>query len=210
MGEGTAHADPEEHWDGVYTRLDDTAVSWFEEAARCSLTLLDELGVGPSDSVVDVGAGASRLVDDLLRCGFADLTLLDVSEAGLDRTRRRLAEAGSPVDWVVTDVLAWAPDRTFDVWHDRAVLHFVTDPADVRRYVALVGRAVRPGGLVVIGTFAETGPTHCSGLPVNRYSPARLAATFGPDFEVVTSRQEDHLTPRGDVQPFTWLAMRTR
>lgn len=198
------------HWDEVYQRLDETRVSWFEPEPAFSVALLDELGVGPGLSVVDIGAGAARLVDALLARGFGDLTALDVSDEGMAQARRRLGRNAGRVRWVAADVRSWHPGRRFDVWHDRAVFHFLTEPADRDRYLAVLAGALSAGGRVVIGTFAGDGPPRCSGLPVARYSPAALASVLGDEFEVVRTCRQEHRTPAGVVQPFTWLAARRR
>ncbi len=196
------------HWAEVYTRRGDTQVSWFAREPVYSLKLLDAVGADPGLPAVDVGAGASRLVDALLARGFADVTALDVSDDGLAHARERLGSDAARVRWVVTDLLDWVPDRRFGLWHDRAVFHFLTDPDDRRRYRELLDAALAPGGLVVIGTFADRGPEFCSGLPTARYSPGELAAALGDGLHVVAERGEDHVTPAGVVQPFTWLALR--
>ncbi|WP_300011281.1 class I SAM-dependent methyltransferase [Pseudonocardia sp.] len=195
-----------QHWAEVYTRRGDTQVSWFTADPACSLELIG--AADPRLPAVDIGAGASRLVDALLDRGFTDLTALDVSDDGLAHSRARLGAAADRVHWVVTDVLDWAPDRRFGLWHDRAVFHFLTDPADRQRYRDLLRVALAPGALVVVGTFAADGPEYCSGLPTARYSPDELAAALG-DLEVVERRREEHRTPAGGVQPFTWLALRS-
>jgi SAM-dependent methyltransferase len=169
-----------------------------------SLDLLAAAGVAPGDAVLDVGGGASTLAGHLVAAGYDDVTVLDVSSVALEEARARLGDPPA-VTWIHHDLLSWAPPRRWDVWHDRAVLHFLVDDGDRTRYAALVRRAVRPGGAVVIGTFAEDGPTRCSGLPVRRYTAADLAAVLG-DIEVVATRREMHATPAGTVQPFTWLA----
>lgn len=196
------------HWDRVYSRLGETQVSWFETAPTQSLVLFDLLGVTPECSVLDVGAGASRLVDALLARGFTDLTVLDVSAEGLELTRERLGRAGRGVQWVVADILTWQPERHYDTWHDRAVFHFLTEPADRGRYLGTLRTALASGGTVVLATFAEDGPRRCSGLPVSRYSAAELTTVLGTDFTPVASERVEHRTPSGVVQPFTWVAGR--
>jgi SAM-dependent methyltransferase len=196
------------HWDAVYGRSAEDAVSWFESEPRFSLELLDLLGVELTDPVIDVGAGASRLVDALLGRGFSDVTVLDVSDVGLAKARRRLGDRAERVRWVVADLLSWQPARRYRVWHDRAVFHFLTDPADQARYRELLGAALAPGAAVVVGTFAVDGPDHCSGLPTARYSPQQLSRVLGAGIEPVMSRRELHRTPWDAVQAFTWLAAR--
>jgi SAM-dependent methyltransferase len=206
----TARGSPAEHWDGVYTTRSSNEVSWYEREPSTSLKLIGALGLDRSAAIVDVGAGTSSLADHLLAEGYADLTLLDVSTRSLDEVRARLGERAPAVTFVAGDVLRWHPDRRFDLWHDRAVYHFLVDAGDRRRYVELAGRAVRHGGALVVAGFAEDGPTHCSGLPVSRHSATDLAASFAPAFTPVTHERELHVTPTGVVQPFTWVTLRRK
>jgi ubiquinone/menaquinone biosynthesis C-methylase UbiE len=199
----------EGHWERVYETRSTDEVSWFQAEPSVSRRLV-EAAVGTNGSVVDVGAGASRLVDLLLDDGFADLTVLDVSARALAVVRERLAGRSSAVTWVHGDVLDWHPGRSFDVWHDRAVFHFLTDPEDRSRYVDLVQRVVHPGGTVIVATFAADGPTHCSGLPVSRSDAAGLATVFGEAFMLGHAEREEHLTPSGALQPFTWAVLHRR
>jgi Methyltransferase domain len=198
------------HWNAVYGRSAEDAVSWYESEPTLSLELLDLVKAVPDDPVIDVGAGASRLVDVLVDRGFSDVTVLDVSDVGLAKARRRLGRRAEQVRWVVADLLSWRPARRYRVWHDRAVFHFLTDRMDQVRYRELLGEALEPGAAVVVGTFAADGPDHCSGLPTARYSPERLSAVLGTGIVPVASRRERHRTPSDVVQPFTWLAARLR
>ena len=191
-----------EFWDHRYATIGDTSVSWFQDKQVISLELIDRVA-DPQASVVDVGGGASRLVDHLLERGHRDVTVVDLSQQALHASRDRIGEA--PVSWVVTDIREWQPDRTFDVWHDRAAYHFLTDAGDQQRYWQLVRDSVPHGGHVVIATFAEDGPTMCSGLPVTRYSVAELEQAMGEGFTVLESRREQHTTPAGGTQSFVWL-----
>jgi SAM-dependent methyltransferase len=196
------------HWERVYTEKQPDQVSWFQAEAALSLDLIAR-HAAPEAAIADIGGGASRLVDGLLARGFRDLRVLDLSATALDAARSRLGAAAAGVRWVVADVLTaeFAP-ASIDVWHDRAVFHFLTDPADRARYVAQVRRAVRPGGLVLVATFAEDGPLKCSGLEVARYSPDALHAEFGEGFAVVEREREAHHTPSGGVQWFTYCLCR--
>lgn len=198
------------HWDAVYGQLEEHAVSWFEPEPAMSLEMFDRLGASSSGAVVDVGGGASRLVDALLARGFSDVTVLDVSDVGLAKARQRLGDRARQVQWVVADLLSWEPPRRYRIWHDRAVFHFLNDPADQARYRQLLDAALVPGAGIVIGTFAADGPDHCSGLRTARYSPEQLSTVLGTSIEPVSSRRELHRTPFGAVQPFTWLAARRR
>jgi SAM-dependent methyltransferase len=194
------------HWDTAYAEKGDT-VSWHQEQAGTSLELIASVAA-PGASVVDVGGGTSPLVDGLLERGHRDIAVLDLSRVALDAARTRLGARGDDVAWIDGDLLAWEPGRTFDVWHDRAVLHFLVEEPDRSRYAQLAARAVTPGGHVVIGTFAADGPEQCSGLPVRRHAPEDLAALLAGAFTPVEELREEHVTPSGNVQPFTWLVAR--
>ena len=198
-----------EHWDDVYTTKGTVAVGWYQARPVTSLRLLEAFG-DPAGNVIDVGAGASTLVDELLAQGWTDITVLDVSSEALEIVRARLARRGLAATAVACDLLTWEPQRTYDVWHDRAVLHFLTETEDRARYVATAAQAVRSGGHLVIGAFAEDGPTQCSGLTTTRYSPKELASLFSHDFELVHSEREEHHTPGGTAQSFTWAVLRRR
>lgn len=191
-----------EYWDGRYADIGEANVSWFQPSPETSLMLIRQVGQRPS-SVVDVGGGASRLVDHLLAEGCHDVTVVDLSQQALGEARARVGDA--PVHWVVSDIRDWQPDRTFEIWHDRAAYHFLVDPEDQRHYWRLVHEAVPVGGHVVIATFAEDGPEMCSGLPVQRYSAEGLVAAMGEGFRLVESVHEQHTTPTGGQQSFVWV-----
>ncbi len=194
-----------EHWDSRYADIGDTAVSWFQPIPQVSLDLIASIS-GPVDSVVDVGGGASRLVDHLLAKGYHDLTVVDLSQEALGASRARVGQA--PVHWVQTDIRDWQPDRTFHVWHDRAAYHFLTDVQDQQRYWTLVRESLPVGGHVIVATFADDGPEMCSGLPVQRYSEQELVAAMGESFTPVATRREEHVTPSGGTQSFVWVVAR--
>lgn len=208
-----------EHWDTVYGTKATDEVSWFQRQPTTSQRLLTSVS-SPLGAVIDVGAGASTLVDTLLDEGWSDVTALDVSAKALALVRDRISDRVSdqphdlPRDrpgsasFVVANVLSWQPERTYDAWHDRAVFHFLVRPEQRDQYVATVSRAVRSGGVVVLGTFAADGPTQCSGLPTARYDADGLAAVFEPGFSLERSEREEHVTPGGAVQPFTWVVLR--
>lgn len=190
------------HWQGVYQTKGERDVSWFQESPAISLDLIRATGVGANASIVDIGGGASRLVDALLAGGFRSISVLDLSEQALAMARGRLGAAAARVDWIVADVTQWQPARSYDVWHDRAAFHFLTEARDRAAYAACVSKAVRPGGHVIIGTFALDGPERCSGLPVVRHDAASIAAVLGPSFQLAESRSDDHRTPGGNIQRF--------
>lgn len=198
------------HWEGVYTTKAADAVSWFQATPAPSLRALDVLGAEPGRSLIDIGGGASTLVDALLERGWRDLSVLDISEAALADSKRRLGSNADAVDWIVADITEWEAERGYDVWHDRAVFHFLTDPRDRRAYKDRLRRALTPKGAVIIATFALHGLERCSGLPVQRYDGESLAAELGSEFEKVHDWTEDHVTPAGNRQAFTWCVFRRR
>jgi trans-aconitate methyltransferase len=196
------------HWETVYTTKGENEVSWFQENPAPSLELIDLGGSTSESAIVDIGGGASRLVDSLVARGFNRVTVLDISEAALEVAKARLGTRASRVQWVVADVTEWCPTQTFDVWHDRAAFHFLTESADKAAYVSRLKAAVMPGGCVIIGTFALDGPERCSGLLVSRYDAASLAATFGQGFELIDTRRHEHATPSGVAQKFQFSTFR--
>jgi 2-polyprenyl-3-methyl-5-hydroxy-6-metoxy-1,4-benzoquinol methylase len=196
------------HWENVYSSKGENEVSWYQASPAPSLELIALAGLPRSAEVIDIGGGASRLVDSLLAEGFEHITVLDLSDAALNAARTRLGEKAAQVRWEVADVTTWKPSRTYDLWHDRAAFHFLTEPADQSAYVERLKKAVKAGGWAVIGTFALDGPERCSGLPIVRYDAASLSAILGPDFRLVDSRQHDHATPWGAVQRFQFSTFR--
>jgi len=201
--------EPKDHWEKVYTTRAPTEVSWFQEHAQLSLKLIRDAGVSHSAAIIDVGGGASTLVDDLLADGYEHLTVLDLSGSALATARARLGARAAQVQWIEADILnAELPAQAYDVWHDRAVFHFLTTEKERRAYVQKVLGAVRPGGLVIVATFAEDGPTICSGLPVMRYSASELHAEFGEPFQLLGHERESHRTPAGGEQKFVYCFCR--
>jgi hypothetical protein len=197
------------HWDGIYGRSGAERVSWYQAEPAMSLELLEAAGLAADGaSVLDVGGGASLLVDRLLEAGVQEVSVLDCSRQGLSLSQQRLGASASKVDWILADLLCWEPSRTWRLWHDRAVLHFFTDDESVARYVELATRAVEAGGAAVIATFAPDGPTSCSGLAVRRWAAVDLAERFGPAWSLEETRIEDHLTPSGSSQRFSWVVLR--
>ena len=190
------------HWESIYATRGEAEVSWFQESPAVSLDLIKAAGVTPRSSIIDIGGGASRLVDALIAEGYDDLTVLDVSEAALSTAKGRLGRAAAVVKWIVADVVTWQPPQAYDLWHDRAALHFLTGADDRTAYVERLSKGVRPGGHVIIGTFALGGPQKCSGLPVVRYDAASLGRTLGHSFELIETCDHDHRTPTGSVQQF--------
>lgn len=198
-----------DHWRRVYATRPSTELGWYERDPCVSLRLIESFAPQPaqSASLIDVGGGTSRLVDTLREHGFEDVTVLDVAAQALTQVRGRLGDTHGAVRLIEHDVLSWTPDRDYDVWHDRALFHFLVEPADRERYVEVATRTVRPEGVLIIGTFAEDGPPQCSGLPVVGYAARDLAGAFG-GFSLVWDERDDHVTPGGVVQPFTWAVLR--
>jgi SAM-dependent methyltransferase len=201
--------DRREHWERVYRSKAPNAVSWYQPHARLSLDLIRRTAPDLDAPIIDVGGGASTLVDGLLDAGYRAVTVLDLAPAALALARGRLGERAARVAWIAADVLeAPLPADAYAVWHDRAVFHFLTAPADRARYVAQVRRAVRPGGHVVVASFAADGPARCSGLDVMRYTPDAMHAEFGTGFRLLDAVREEHRTPGGATQAFVYCLCR--
>ena len=196
------------HWEGVYREKEDTQLSWHQDDPSLSLELCDLAGVDKGSSVVDIGGGTSRFAERLIEKGLSDVSVLDVSEAALDRSRRQLGPVGERIVWIAADVTTWSPDRSYDLWHDRAVFHFLVDAGDRTAYRERLYRCLRPGGHAIIATFALDGPEKCSGLPVVRYDPEGLSEVLGDRFTLVTHRRHTHITPWGTPQSFQFSLLR--
>jgi hypothetical protein len=190
------------HWQNVYQTKGERDVSWFQESPAISLDLIQATGANTDTPIIDVGGGASRLVDALMAEGFRLVTVLDLSEEALAVSRDRLGSRAEFVNWVVGDVTTWQPQQNYGVWHDRAAFHFLTDTSDRTAYAECVRKAVPPHGHVIIGTFAPDGPERCSGLPVVRHDSVSLSAILGPSFRLVKTTRHDHRTPGGSLQRF--------
>jgi SAM-dependent methyltransferase len=199
------------HWDGVYTRKAGDAVSWYQPEATRALARIAATGIDCDAPLIDVGCGASVLIDTLLDAGYTGVSALDLSVSAIAALQQRLGERAAAVQWLVGDITALGlPDAGYALWHDRAVFHFLTAPAARDAYVAAAARALRPGGHLLLSTFADDGPESCSGLPVQRYSAAALAATFAAAFDSVADEKETHRTPWGSEQRFVSVWLRRR
>lgn len=199
-----------QHWDEAY-RQGDTTRGWYQPNASMSMRLLDSSAVPSTTSIVDIGAGASTFVDGLLVAGFTDITLVDHSPVGLDIAKQRLGDESTDVRTIVADLREWKPPREYDVWHDRAVAHFLLDEADQSRYRATLLAATHPGSLVIIGVFGPDGPPMCAGLPVRRFTETDVQSLLGDEFEILHTEISDHVRPDGDTQQYLWsLAQRHR
>ena len=196
------------HWENVYATKGESEVSWFQETPALSLELIRLVGSIQNSGIIDIGGGASRLADCLVSQGYQDVSVLDLSAAALASARSRIGDNAKQVTWIAADVTTWEPSRTYDVWHDRAAFHFLTDPNDQAAYVARLRHALRLGGHAIIGTFALDGPERCSGLAVSRYDANSLAATLGGGFKLIDTLRHEHTTPRGVTQRFQFSTFR--
>jgi trans-aconitate methyltransferase len=199
---------PQSHWNAVYNTKSEAEVSWFQETPSPSLDLLALAGAHPNSAIIDVGGGASRLVDALVAKGFSDVSVLDLSREALNVASARLGDAGQGAKWIVADATEWTPPQSYDIWHDRAAFHFLNEVLQQRAYVARVMRSLRVGGHIIIGTFAPDGPERCSGLPVTRHSSESLQHVLGPGFVLVDNRLHEHVTPWDSKQSFQFSTFR--
>ena len=200
--------DRKRHWEEVYRSKQAVETSWYQAEPTLSLEMIKNAGAGPEQGLIDVGGGASLLVDHLLRRGYRDVTVLDLSPAALEQAQKRLGPDAGRVDWVVADVTEYAPGRSFMLWHDRAAFHFLTEPADRRRYVEVLRTSLNPGGQAIIAAFAPDGPKRCSGLDIVRYDALSMGAVLGPGFLLEEERREAHVTPLGGEQRFGFYRFR--
>jgi 2-polyprenyl-3-methyl-5-hydroxy-6-metoxy-1,4-benzoquinol methylase len=193
------------HWESIYSSKAPTEVSWYQEYPKRSLELISDTGIGIDAHIIDVGGGASTLVDGLLDSGFRNITVLDISATALDQTKARLGERGKAVTWLEADITrVTLPHHEYDLWHDRAVFHFLTTAEARESYVNAVRHSLKPNGHIIVATFAPDGPTRCSGLDIVRYSPDELHDEFGSDFQYIKSVSESHPTPFGTYQKFMY------
>jgi len=198
----------QQHWNAIYKSRDEWDVSWFEAFPAISLEMIEAIGLKPDTCIVDVGGGESRLIDALLRAGLNCLAVLDVSREALEHARARIGTAARIVTWIESDVTgAWSL-KPMDIWHDRAVFHFLVEAEDRLRYLTHLRQTLKVNGGAIIATFAPDGPDRCSGLPVARYSPDALAAELGGEFTLLESRLHPHRTPSGTVQSFQYSRFR--
>lgn len=196
------------HWQNVYTKKGENEVSWFQENPAPSLELIAQVGATSTSAIIDIGGGASRLVDNLVELDFENITVLDLSEAALEAAKDRLGGRAARVQWIVADATVWEPREAYDIWHDRAAFHFLTEERDRAAYIARLEGALKVGGHAIIATFALDGPERCSGLAVVRYDPVSLGQTLGRTFQLVDTRRHAHATPWGSNQSFQFSVFR--
>jgi SAM-dependent methyltransferase len=204
----TTALDRQAHWQNVYRTKGEQQVSWSQPSPEPSLGLIEKFAPGRKAAIVDIGGGASRLVDALRERGYQNITVLDLSEAALQRATARLGADAASVQWVAADVTRWQPPQAFDIWHDRAAFHFLVDADDREAYIERLHRGVATGGHAIISTFALDGPEKCSGLPVQRYDEETLGKALGAAFALVHHQGHHHVTPWGAAQSFQFSVFR--
>ena len=195
--------DPKKHWENIYQAKKSNEVSWHQKMPKTSLNLISEANLDKDAKIIDVGAGDSKLVDNLLAIGFRNITALDVSSNALNGAKKRLGKKANDVKWIVSDLREFETNDRYDLWHDRAVLHFLTEKGDISKYVEKVRRLLKPNGYLIVSTFSENGPKRCSGLDIKQYSEDSMKKLFS-GFEHIKSFEEEHLTPWGDSQIFVY------
>lgn len=196
------------HWEKVYSTKQLNEVSWYQPNPSVSLDFIKELGIPKEASVIDIGGGDSLLVDYLLQAGYTDITVLDISEAAIERAKKRLGVKANLVTWIVSDIMEFNPVRSYEFWHDRATFHFLTTENDIQSYLLISQKAIKPGGKLLIGTFDENGPEKCSGLPVKQYSEESMSTTIRRWFEKIKCIHTDHLTPFNTIQHFLFCSFK--
>lgn len=200
--------DRKEHWNKVYDSKTPTEVSWYEPMPETSLDYITECKLDNDAAIIDIGGGDSFLAEFLLAKGFTDLTVVDISEKAIERAKKRLGERAEEIKWIVADASEFKPERQYDLWHDRAAFHFLTEDEQVQNYLQTVKRSVKPGGFLVIGTFSENGPKKCSGIEIRQYSVSQMQDLFSDDFTTMSCKNIDHTTPSGGIQNFTFCSFR--
>ncbi|MBS3157149.1 class I SAM-dependent methyltransferase [Candidatus Woesearchaeota archaeon] len=195
--------DAKEHWENIYQTKKSNEVSWHQKKPKTSLNLISGINLDKGAKIIDIGAGDSKLVDNLLAVGFRNITVLDVSSNALNRVKKRLGNRANDVKWIVSDLMEFKTNNRYDLWHDRAVLHFLTEEEEINRYVERVRQLLKPNGYLIVSTFSENGPKKCSGLYIKQYSEDSMKKLFS-GFEHIKSFEEEHLTPWGDSQIFIY------
>ena len=198
------------HWENVFSTKHETEVSWYQENPKTSIDFVAKLNIPKNAKIIDIGGGDSYLIDALLELGYTNLYLLDISAKAIERIKNRLGAKASKVTLIVSDVLEFKPDTTFDLWHDRASFHFLTEENQIAKYAELVNLALADEGNLVIGTFSKNGPKKCSGLDITQYDETKLKAVFEKDFDLIESFTEDHKTPFNTIQNFIFCSFKKK
>ena len=198
------------HWENIYQTKDISTVSWYQPTPTTSLDLIAELGLNKDSAIIDIGGGDSFLPDFLLKLGYTNISVLDISEKALENAKSRLGEDAKKIKWIVSDIIKFSPIEKYDLWHDRAAFHFLTEEKEINEYVELVSRALKAKANLIMGTFSENGPTKCSGIDIKQYSKSELTHLFSANFEKLHCENVNHITPSGAVQNFTFCTFRRR
>lgn len=198
------------HWENVFELKKSNEFSWYQEVPEDSLRLIHDLGISPNANLIDIGGGDSALIDFLLNGGYQNVTLLDISQNAINRTLARLGDKANLINWIVSDILDYIPSKKFDLWHDRAVFHFLTNPTDISKYMDLASTYIKNGGYLILGTFSENGPLKCSGLTVTRYSEEQLGHLWEESFDKVKCFKKVHLTPSNSEQNFLFCLFKRK
>ena len=196
------------HWENIYQNKNEDEVSWFQKTPDTSIEIINSIKIKKQSKIIDVGSGRSRLFKNLIEQGYNNLTYLDISESAAKKSKIFLGEQSKNIEWIVVDVLNFEPKQNFDVWHDRAVFHFLTEQNQIKKYVDLVSRNISNNGYLIIGTFSEQGPLKCSGLKVSRYSESLIKTTFIESFTLLNSFKIDHSTPFNTTQNFLFSVLK--
>ena len=199
-------SDPKKHWENVYETKNPDQVSWTQEKPRTSLDFIHSSGLGKEAKIIDIGGGDSNLVDFLIEEGYENITVLDISSKALEKAKQRLGDKAGKVKWIATDITAFEPSETYDIWHDRAAFHFLTTPEQVNTYIDIAGKNI--SGFMVLGTFSKDGPSKCSGLDIRQYDEKSLVEKFNEKFEKIKCITEDHTTPFGTTQNFVFCSFK--
>ena len=196
------------HWENIYQNKNEDEVSWFQKTPDTSIEIINSIKIKKQSKIIDVGSGRSRLFKNLIEQGYKNLTYLDISESAAKKSKIFMGQQSKNIEWIVEDVLNYDPKQNFDVWHDRAVFHFLTDQNKIKKYVDLVSRNISNNGYLIIGTFSEQGPLKCSGLEVSRYSESLIKTTFIESFILLNSFKIDHSTPFNTTQNFLFSVLK--
>jgi len=198
------------HWENIYNTKDISTVSWYQTKPSKSLDLIAEFNLDKDAAIIDIGGGDSFLPDFLLKLGYSNISVLDISEKAIENAKIRLGEDAEKIKWIVSDITKFTPSEKYDLWHDRAAFHFLTDDQEIENYVQLVSKSLKPNASLIIGTFSENGPTKCSGIEIKQYSQENLIQLFSAGFEKLQCENVDHETPSGALQNFTFCTFRKR